>query len=96
MDEKTLRRLKALSNENRLAILEYLRRQSETSDADDLGRSVGEIAKQMKVGIPTVSHHLKELYRAGLIRCERQGQHVRCSVNRNAFDELRAFLKDLA
>jgi DNA-binding transcriptional ArsR family regulator len=93
MDEKILRRLKALSNENRLAILEYLR--NEPIKADDLGRSVGEIALQMKVGIPTVSHHLKELYRAGLIQCERQGQHVRCKVNGQAFDELQEFLRGL-
>ncbi len=94
MDEKIVRRLKALSNENRLAILEYLRRHSNEAPGD-LGRSVGEIAQQMKVGIPTVSHHLKELYRAGLIRCERQGQHVRCTVNTPAFDELQEFLKAL-
>lgn len=96
MDEKTLRRLKALSNENRLAILEYLRRQAAQADGDDLGRSVGEIALQLKVGIPTVSHHLKELYRAGLIRCERQGQRVCCKVNTPAFDELQEFLRGLA
>jgi len=34
MDEKVLRRLKALSNENRLAILEYLRRRAELPDPD--------------------------------------------------------------
>jgi DNA-binding transcriptional ArsR family regulator len=95
MDEKILRRLKALSNENRLAILEYLRRQGDKGDGDDLGRTVGEIALQLRVGVPTVSHHLKELHRAGLIRCERQGQHVRCRVDARALNELQEFLEAL-
>jgi DNA-binding transcriptional ArsR family regulator len=96
MNETQLRRLKALANENRLAILHYLGRQEETAGGGDLGSSVGEIALQMKIGIPTVSHHLKELYRAGLIRCERQGQRVCCRVDRKALDELQRFLDGLA
>jgi ArsR family transcriptional regulator len=95
MNDTTLRRLKALANENRLEILLYLRRQSEMAAKGDPGCSVGEIAQQLKVGIPTVSHHLKELYRAGLIRCERQGQRVCCRVDRQALDEVQEFLGGL-
>jgi ArsR family transcriptional regulator len=96
MNETNLRRLKALANDNRLAILEFLRQKAETGESDDLGSSVGEIALQLKVGIPTVSHHLKELHRAGLIRCERQGQRVCCRVNSRALLEVREFLEGLS
>jgi DNA-binding transcriptional ArsR family regulator len=55
---------------------------------------VGELGKGLGVGQPTVSHHLKELARAGLIRTCKCGQSTECWVAETTLDELaRFFLK---
>jgi ArsR family transcriptional regulator len=42
---------------------------------------VGELGKNLGIGPSTVSHHIKELQNAGLIRCIRQGQRIECLVD---------------
>jgi len=54
---------------------------------------VGELARDSAVSPSTVSHHLKELSNAGLIRMERHGQRVDCSVDQDVFRELLRFLE---
>lgn len=54
-----------------------------------LPQCVGEISEAMGIAPSTLSHHLKELRRAGLIRAERKGKNVECSVDP-------AVLRDLA
>jgi ArsR family transcriptional regulator len=39
----------------------------------------------------TVSHHIKELRRAGLIRMERRGQKIECWVDPEVLKELAGF-----
>lgn len=77
---------KALSNPNRLHI--FLRLVSCcppgtkcTSDTA-VRRCVGELGHDLEIDPSTVSHHLKELRRAGLIRMERRGKHILCWVDR--------------
>lgn len=84
-------RLKALANDNRLAIFEYLRRHEVSVLKSADSPSVGEIASEFDLALSTVSHHLKELYRAGLIRCERRGKNVFCVVNRDALKGLKEY-----
>ena len=85
------KRMKALSHKNRLSIFEYLCSQ-DLACRNSAGRSnVGDIASQFDLARSTVSHHLKVLYEAGLINCEQQGQHVYCTINRAAVEELRDF-----
>jgi ArsR family transcriptional regulator len=75
---------RALGDPSRLAIFELVREccgEDHGHSTEDLRNSVSEIAKQFNLSLSTVSHHLKELRTAGLIRCERQGQHIFCSVN---------------
>jgi ArsR family transcriptional regulator len=43
--------------------------------------SVNEIVAQTGVSQPTVSHHLKVLRDAGLVRTERQGKEIYYSLN---------------
>ena len=43
--------------------------------------SVNEIVAQMGVSQPTVSHHLKILREAGLVRAERQGKEIYYTLN---------------
>lgn len=43
--------------------------------------SVNDIAEQLDVAQPTVSHHLKILKTAGLVRSERRGKQVLYTLN---------------
>ncbi len=45
---------------------------------------VGELGRGLGIGAPTVSHHLKELTRAGLIRTRKRGQNTECWVSNHA------------
>jgi DNA-binding transcriptional ArsR family regulator len=55
---------------------------------------VGELGRGLKIGQPTVSHHLKELTRAGLIHTRKRGQSTECWVSETTLDDLaRFFLK---
>jgi ArsR family transcriptional regulator len=76
---------KALSNSNRLHI--FLRLVSccppGTKCISDAGgqRCVGELGQDLQIDPSTVSHHLKELRRSGLIRMERRGKNIICWVD---------------
>lgn len=50
-------------------------------DADGSYPCVGDLGKELDIAPSTLSHHLKELSRAGLIRMERQGRNISCSVS---------------
>jgi len=77
---------KALSNPNRLHI--FLRLVSccppgTKCISDAAGqRCVGELGQGLEIDPSTVSHHLKELRRSGLIRMERRGKKIICWVDR--------------
>jgi DNA-binding transcriptional ArsR family regulator len=88
--------LKALSNEHRLQI--FLRLVSccapgtACTTDEAMGACVGEVGRDLGIVPSTVSHHIKELHRAGLISLERRGQSIVCSVETEALGVLRQFL----
>ncbi|MGH7733632.1 MAG: ArsR/SmtB family transcription factor, partial [Gemmatimonadales bacterium] len=84
--ELLARRLKAVSDPTRLAILDALRRGSGT---------VTELAAAFALAQPTVSNHIRVLREAGLVSDERQGNRRRLVVRGEAADELVAGLRDV-
>lgn len=90
----------ALANPHRLALLEHLssccrpgtRWQSQGQEF----ANVGELAKGLDLAPSTVSHHLKEMVRAGLINTERQGKFVICWLEPEVLSELAGFFHERA
>ena len=85
----------ALSNPNRLSI--FLRLLSccgpGVSWTEDSSSSacVGDLGQDMGLAPSTVSHHVRELRRAGLIRMRRKGQRVECWIDVETLDNLAGF-----
>jgi len=75
--ERVVKALKALSNENRMAIFEQIRTGHGRGRLDADNRlSVCTVAEKFDISLSTISHHIKELRTAGLVHCERQGQSI--------------------
>jgi DNA-binding transcriptional ArsR family regulator len=87
---------KALSNPNRLKIFKQLTSCCVPGTVCVLDSSntafVGDLGKQVDIAPSTVSHHIKELKRAGLIRTRRQGQKIECWVDPETIKSLKDFL----
>ena len=89
--------LKALSNPNRLKIfLELVAccapgKVWSVESPEALGRCVGDLAQMVDIAPSTLSHHLKELNRAGLLEMNRRGQRVECCVAPQAVEMLMKF-----
>jgi len=72
----------ALGSEQRLAVLRVLVRAGEN------GLRIGELGERTGVTGSTLTHHMKILTQAGLVRQEKQGRSIICAAV--AYDELRA------
>ena len=90
---------KALGDPTRLRIFESLRCCATGVEIDAAGDcrpagalSVGEVCCRFEQHFSTVSHHLKELRLAGLIRTEKRGRSIYCSVEPTGLELLREFL----
>ena len=86
---------KALSNPNRLQIFQRLLNCCEPGtvcSANTLnGFCVGELGDDLAVAPSTLSHHIKELQRAGLIKTQRRGKNVDCFVETEKVSLLKEF-----
>jgi len=90
---------KALSNPNRLKI--FLRLISccqpgtptsmNSNSESEACACVGELGQDLGIVSSTVSHHIKELRRAGLIRMERRGQRIECWIAPETIAALQGF-----
>ena len=68
---------KALSNETRLGVFEHIRLGLGKASLDqEMRPSVCNVASNFDISLSTISHHIKELRNADLVRCERQGQTI--------------------
>ncbi|MCW8829756.1 MAG: metalloregulator ArsR/SmtB family transcription factor, partial [Gammaproteobacteria bacterium] len=78
---------KALSNGNRLELLEYIA-QGE--------RSVEELSKVAGLTVANTSQHLQQLRQAGLIKCRKEGLKVYYSISGDDVLELLGVLRQVA
>ena len=90
---------KALSNVSRLLIF---RRLCTCCDAGTHCRGrgpqipcVSDLGEDLGIAASTLSHHMKELRNAGLIKMQRNGQNIECWVEPKVLKEITKFLNDL-
>ena len=76
----------ALGSEQRLAVLRTLVR------AGGRGLAVGEVAERTGVTGSTLTHHLRLLAQAGLVRQRKEGRQILCSVDHDAVRRLSEYL----
>ena len=88
---------KALSNPNRLRMFLHLATccvpgtVTSVDAGTETSACVGDLGRDLDIVPSTVSHHIKELHRAGLIRMERRGQKIECWVNPEVLKDLSRF-----
>ena len=80
-DRKLARIFNALSNPNRLKIYSEILRTENTNYEVGNWCMLSQVVRSLKIGGPTISHHVKELVDAGLILAERQGKFLVCRIN---------------
>ena len=89
---------RALANPHRLGLFLRLARCCGAPAVRDatMRECVGVLARDLDLAPSTVSHHLKELRRAGLIEMERKGQQVECWVETRVLVQLAGFFANAA
>ncbi|MEW6533483.1 MAG: metalloregulator ArsR/SmtB family transcription factor [Thermodesulfobacteriota bacterium] len=94
--QKFAEMFKALSNPHRLEIflrlVECCPPGTKCSANGDGRQYVGQLGAELDVAASTVSHHIKELRHAGLIKIERQGKNIQCWVDQEAVNAMGAVL----
>lgn len=89
------KQFKALSNPHRLALFQRLATCCPPGTlcmVDEAARyCVSQLGEGVDIAPSTLSHHLKELNRAGLIQMARKGKQVECWVEPQILDQLASF-----
>jgi ArsR family transcriptional regulator len=75
---------KALADPRRVALLEAIAREQCCGCMS--------LRRKFPVSKATISHHIKELVRAGLVTTQRQGQYLECRVRRDVMEAYTASL----
>jgi ArsR family transcriptional regulator, arsenate/arsenite/antimonite-responsive transcriptional repressor len=83
-----IRGLAALAHETRLELFRLLVRKGQS------GESAGELARRLDIPPQTLSFHLKEMTRAGLLSARREGRNIYYAVDFGHARLLIGFLSD--
>jgi ArsR family transcriptional regulator, arsenate/arsenite/antimonite-responsive transcriptional repressor len=75
---------KALADPRRVAVLEAI--------GDEECCGCQSLRNQFPVSKATISHHIKELVRAGLVEARREGQYLNCLIRREVLEAYTAEL----
>ena len=93
--QKRAEMFKALGNPHRLAIFQRLTSccvPGTICEIDAAMRfTVGEIGAELEIAPSTISHHLKELFRSGLIETRRNGKNIECWIEPKVLEDLSKF-----
>ena len=81
-NEAAISALSALAQETRLAIFRMLAQEAHA------GLTAGDIGVKLKIPLPTLSYHLSQLKRAGLVSSRRRARTMMYSANHTALDGL--------
>lgn len=81
--------LKALAHPHRIQI--FARLASCCSDGPPERLRVGDLGEGLGVAPSTLSHHVRELRRAGLLQVEKVGQATECWVEPGTLEDLSSF-----
>jgi len=93
MDSKELAKIfKALSNENRLEIYKEIAKLENVDYEQRCKYSISEVLSCLKIGAPTISHHLKELANAQLITTEKEGKFLMARINKQTLQKVKEFI----
>ena len=84
--------LKAVADPTRLRILQLLPTRSEC----ELVYNVSELAEELQTPQPTVSHHLRVLYNAGLVQSKKMCRDVYYWIDTEAVDKAMCSVKCVA
>lgn len=94
-NQKRADMFKALGNPHRLAIFQRLTSCCAPGIVSEMNAemhfTVGEIGEELDIAPSTISHHLKELFRAGLIETRRNGKTIECWIEPKVLEQLAGF-----
>jgi ArsR family transcriptional regulator len=89
MDSKKIERIsKALSDPNRIAILQKFRKKKDCLYCS-------EIHDMLDLAQPSISHHLKQLVDADLLMPEKEGRNIKYLLNDAVLNDYISFLNAL-
>lgn len=89
--EEVLDSLSALAQETRLNIFRVLVK-AHSPEPTDEGMAAGELSLELDIAAPTLSFHLKEMSRAGLIYSRKEGRSIIYKANIDQMKSLISYL----
>lgn len=97
--ENLAEQFKALGNPHRLALFSRLAAccppGTSCGTEEAVRLCIGRLGEDLDISPSTLSHHIKELNRAGLVQMARKGKQVECWVDLRTLEQLAAFFGGL-